>query len=71
MAPKVPHFLFHFPHSGKMINYEQMVNRVNSGQHVPPLVDVKEIMGPNQGGKRIGSMPPSVAILKFKPAGRR
>lgn len=61
---RVPQFLFHIPHSGRMLTYTELEQRMKK-RNVPAVVEVKEVLGP-QTGKRIGSFPPSVALLKFK-----
>ena len=61
MEGKVPNFLFHIPHSTKMLNYtelETMVKR-NTAPEIVKVID-------NHSKKRLGSVAPSFALLKFK-----
>ena len=61
---RVPQFLFHIPHSGRMLTYTELEQRMKK-RNIPAMVDVKEVRG-TQTGKRIGSFPPGIALLKFK-----
>lgn len=63
---RVPQFLFHFPHSGKLITYHQLEERARRDKNIPPMVGVKEIVTPPRSGKILGSFPVGVALKKFK-----
>jgi hypothetical protein len=61
MEGKVPNFLFHIPHSTKMLNYEQLETMVKRNT-APEIVKVID----NHSKKRLGSVASSFALLKFK-----
>ena len=61
MEGKVPNFLFHVPHTHKMLDYEQLETMVKH-RTTPEIVKVID----NHSKKRLGSVPPSFALLKFK-----
>ena len=62
---KVPQFLFHIPHSGKMITRDQLERKLN-GRHPPEYVDVKEIVNMNHVVRKHGRFDPLAALQKFR-----
>lgn len=61
MTGKVPTFLFHIPHTGKMLDYDELEQMVHH-RKAPEIVKVID----NQSKKRLGAVHPSIALLKFK-----
>lgn len=58
---KTPMFLFHIPMTGKIVDREQLEVRMRSRK--PPIkVDVLDCTT----HVRLGSMPPSAALAKFR-----
>ena len=58
---KVPNFLFHVPHTDKMLDYDELEQLVRK-RNAPEIVKVID----NQSKKRLGAVHPSFALLKFK-----
>ena len=61
MEGKVPAFLFHIPHSTKMLDYTELETLVKK-HNAPEVVKVID----NHSKKRLGAVSPSFALLKFK-----
>ena len=61
MSSLIPSYVFHVPHSGAMINYEQLENKMKI-RRPPEKVGVVDSVS----GKRLGFMPPSIALMKFR-----
>lgn len=59
--PKTPTFLFHIPHTGKMLDYDELEQMVRQ-RKAPEIVKVID----NHSKSRLGSVPPTLALLKFK-----
>jgi hypothetical protein len=58
---KVPTFLFHIPHTEKMLDYDELAQMVRQ-KRAPEIVKVID----SQSKARLGSVPPTLALLKFK-----
>lgn len=61
MTGKVPTFLFHIPKCDGMLNYDELAD-VMGKRNAPKIVHVID----TSSRKRLGAVPSSVALLKFK-----
>ena len=62
MSNHIPNYLFHIPHTKKMLNYAELSKMMEHPRRAPEVVQVID----NPTRKRIGAMPPHMALLKFK-----
>jgi hypothetical protein len=63
MTRPIPNYLFHIPHMGDIIDYNKLVRKMNT-KNPPEVVDV--IDATSNPRKRLGRMPASFAIIKFR-----
>jgi hypothetical protein len=63
MSRPIPNFLFHIPHTGNMLSYDELEQRM-AKRHHPDTVHV--IDATMKIRKRLGSMPASMALVKFR-----
>jgi hypothetical protein len=61
MTGNIPNFLFHVPHTNRMLNYDELEKMVKK-RNAPEIVKVID----NHSKKRLGAVPPSFALIKFK-----
>jgi len=61
MTNPIPSYLFHIPHMGEVIDYEQLQKKMNA-RHPPELIHVLDA----NTHKPLGSMNPRIALIKFK-----
>ena len=54
-------FVFHIPHTGNMLNYDELEKKMHHRN--PP--NVVQVIDPSKG-KRLGSMPAGLALIKFR-----
>ena len=62
MSNNIPNYLFHIPHTKKMLDYTELTKMMKHPGRAPDVVQVID----NPTKKRIGAMPPHLALLKFK-----
>ena len=61
MSKPIPSYLFHIPHMGEMINYEQLEQTMKA-RHPPEIIHVID----SSSKKRLGAINPRIALLKYK-----
>ena len=61
MSRPIQNYLFHVPHCGKVFDYAELEKQMHR-RDAPPVVQVID----NANKKRLGTVPSSLALLKFK-----
>ena len=64
MSKPTINYLFHVPHMKKMLDYDGLENLVHRGKRIPNIVHV--IDASTNPRKRLGAVPPHLALLKFR-----
>jgi hypothetical protein len=62
MSNPIPNYLFHVPHTKKMLNYDQLSKMMRHPGRAPEIVQVIDYTSKT----RLGSMPPGLALRKFQ-----
>jgi hypothetical protein len=62
MSNHIPNYLFHIPHTKKMLNYAELSKMMEHPQRAPQVVQVIDY----SSRERLGSIPPHLALLKFR-----
>lgn len=61
MSRPLPNYLFHIPKMGRVVDIHWIEKKMKT-HNAPEIVHVID----NNTGKRLGAIPPSIALLKYR-----